>query len=330
MTPETFIARWQHADGSELANAQSFVRELCELLDVPVPDPARADTRDNAYVFERRVIFRHGDGASSEGRIDTYRRGSFVLESKKLKQNVQTKGFDDGMQRARAQAESYCRALPVEEGRPPFLIVVDVGHVIELYAEFSRSGATYTPFPDPRSYRLKLADLREESVRNRLRQIWLEPLALDPSRVSARVTREISLRLANVARELESADHAAEEVAGFLLRCLFCMFAEDVGLLPKRAFTELLESFVLPSPASGGGAGAARDLADVFGQPSRLAGSSIREGKPDQFIPLLTALWREMDVGGFLWCCGKLCRVSTANCSSSRTCCRSTVRRSNT
>ena len=42
MTPETFITRWQHADGSELANAQSFVRELCELLDVPVPDPARA------------------------------------------------------------------------------------------------------------------------------------------------------------------------------------------------------------------------------------------------------------------------------------------------
>jgi hypothetical protein len=69
MTPEAFIARWQHADGSELANAQSFVRELCELLDVPVPDPARADTRDNAYVFERRVIFRHGDGASSEGSL---------------------------------------------------------------------------------------------------------------------------------------------------------------------------------------------------------------------------------------------------------------------
>jgi hypothetical protein len=325
MTPDAFITRWQHADGSELANAQSFVRELCELLDVPVPDPARADTRDNAYVFERRVIFRHGDGGRSEGRIDTYRRACFVLESKKLKQNQQTKGFDDGMQRARAQAENYSRALPAEETRPPFLIVVDVGNLIELYAEFSRSGATYTPFPDPRSYRIKLEDLRDDAIRARLRQIWLDPLALDPSRVSARVTREISLRLANVARELETAGHNAEDVAGFLSRCLFCMFAEDVGLLPKTdgkgAFTALLESFVLPSPASGGGAGAARDLADVFGQPSRLAGSSTREGvfcsstaqpfplpgplpragegAPPQFIPLLTALWREMDVGGF-------------------------------
>jgi hypothetical protein len=132
VTPDSFITRWQHADGSELANAQSFVRELCELLDVPVPDPARADTLDNAYVFERRVIFRHGDGGSSEGRIDTYRRACFVLESKKLKQNQQTKGFDDGMQRARAQAENYSRALPAEETRPPFLIVVDVGNIIEL------------------------------------------------------------------------------------------------------------------------------------------------------------------------------------------------------
>jgi hypothetical protein len=60
------------------------------------------------------------------------------------------------MQRARGQAEAYARALPAEEGRPPFLVVVDVGNVIELYAEFSRSGATYTPFPDPRSHRIRL------------------------------------------------------------------------------------------------------------------------------------------------------------------------------
>lgn len=48
MTPEDFVARWRHADGSELANAQSFVRELCVLLQVPPPDPAHADTADNA------------------------------------------------------------------------------------------------------------------------------------------------------------------------------------------------------------------------------------------------------------------------------------------
>lgn len=89
--------------------------------------------------------------------MDCYRRGHFVLEAKKLKAASHTKGFDDGLLRARSQAEAYARALPATEGRPPFVLVVDVGTVIEVYAEFSRSGGTYTPFPDPRSHRLALA-----------------------------------------------------------------------------------------------------------------------------------------------------------------------------
>lgn len=50
-------------------------------------------------------------------------------------------------------------------GRPPFCLVVDVGTVIEVYAEFSQSGGTYTPFPNPRSHRIKLADLAKPEVR---------------------------------------------------------------------------------------------------------------------------------------------------------------------
>lgn len=104
--------------------------------------PPRDDTRDNAYVFERRVQFAHGDGTTSNGFIDCYQRGRFVLEAKKVRASVHTKGVDDVLLRARTPSESYARALPPSEGRPPFLVVVDVGHVIELYAEFSRSGAT--------------------------------------------------------------------------------------------------------------------------------------------------------------------------------------------
>ncbi len=266
MTPTDFIARWQHASGSELANAQSFVRELAELLGEPPPNPAREDTRDNDYVFERRVIFRHGDGSTSEGRIDCYKRGHFVLEAKKLKLGPQTKGFDDAMLRARAQAEGYARALPADEGRPPFLVTVDVGNVLEIYAEFSRSGATYTPFPDPRSHRIKLADLADDTIRARLLAIWNDPLSLDPSRAAARATRQIAEKLAGVAKALEAAGHHPERVAGFLTRCLFSMFAEDVGLLPQRAFTDLLETLQL---------------------------------NPGQFVPLVGALWKEMDEGGF-------------------------------
>ena len=145
-----FITRWSAASGSERADHHLFLSELCTLLGVPQPDPARDDTRDNAYVFERRVEFAHGDGTHSNGFIDCYRRDHFVLEAKKVRASAGTLRFDDALLRARAQAESYARALPASEGRPPFLMVVDVGHVIELYAEFSRSGPTYTPFPDPR------------------------------------------------------------------------------------------------------------------------------------------------------------------------------------
>ena len=101
---DQFIARWSKASGTELANAQLFVTELCRLLTLETPQPASDDTRDNAYVFERRVIFKNGDGTTSEGRIDCYQRGRFVLESKKIKESIAVKGtkaFDDRMQRAR-------------------------------------------------------------------------------------------------------------------------------------------------------------------------------------------------------------------------------------
>ncbi|MFO1493675.1 MAG: type IIL restriction-modification enzyme MmeI [Lysobacterales bacterium] len=64
--------------------------------------------------------FSHGDGSSSGGRIDLYNRGHFVCEAKKVKAGVHTRGFDLALMRARSQAEEYARALPADEGRPPF------------------------------------------------------------------------------------------------------------------------------------------------------------------------------------------------------------------
>jgi len=263
---DAFIARWSKATGNELANYQLFLTELTELLGLPRPEPAGAEHRDNAYVFERGVTFRHGDGSTSSGRIDLYRRGAFVCECKRIKGPEAAKGFDDALLRARSQAEAYARALPADEGRPPFLVVVDVGRVIELYAEFSRSGATYVPFPDPRSHRIPLDALRDPAIRERLAGVWTDPLSLDPTRRSAKVTREIAARLAEVAKSLESAGHPAEAVAAFLSRCLFTFFAEDIGLLPKDGFRALLEKHV---------------------------------DDPATAMRMVSALWREMDSGGF-------------------------------
>jgi len=79
MTPESFITRRQKSGASERANYGLFLTELCTLLDVPQPDPTRPDDADNAYVFERAVKFADTDGTTSDGRIDLYRRGSFLL-----------------------------------------------------------------------------------------------------------------------------------------------------------------------------------------------------------------------------------------------------------
>lgn len=259
---QAFIERWRASEASERANFPLFASELCELLDVPRPDPAGANTETNAYVFERSVTFHYADGHTSNGRIDLYKRGCFVLEAKQgSSATVETPLFgtapaasrrgtarrgttqwDDAMQRAKNQAESYARALPASEGRPPFLMVVDVGHSLELYSEFSRTGGSYVPFPDPQNHRILLEDLANEDTRALLRSVWLEPMSLDPSRRSARVTREIADKLARLARSLEGSGYDAERVSGFLMRVIFTMFAEDVRLLPQQAFKNLLES----------------------------------------------------------------------------------------
>jgi hypothetical protein len=142
---------------------------------------------------------------------------------------------------ARRQAEDYARALSVAHGWPPFILVCDVGHILEVYADFSGQGKNYAQFPDRQSYRIYLEDLRDDEVRDRLVRIWTNPMSLDPARKSARVTRAIAERLAAVSKVLEAEHYPPEDVAMFLMRCLFTMFAEDVGLLPKASFRRLLE-----------------------------------------------------------------------------------------
>lgn len=274
-----FITRWQGVTASELSTAQSFVIDLCALLGVDKPHPT--PTQD--YMFERPITFQHGDGSTSAGRIDCYKRDHFVLEAKKLQAASHTQSFGNGLLQARSQAENYARALPAQEGRPPFVLVVDVGTVIEVYAEFSRTGGTYTPFPDPRSHRIALADLAKPEVLERLHRIWTQPDSLNPARISAQVTREVAQLLARLAKSLESSLQAQSEenkplghanqsqaapeiVAAYLTRCLFSMFAEDVELLPAGSFQGLLQKY--------------------------------RE-QPAVLQKMLAILWADMDQGGF-------------------------------
>ncbi|EIZ79896.1 DNA methyltransferase, putative [Novosphingobium sp. Rr 2-17] len=267
---EGFIAHWRQTGGSELANTQSFINGLCALIGVNVPAGSRADDVHNDYVFERRVFQDNGDGSQSFGRIDCYKRDSFILEAKqgsdadraaadrgeddldffgqtastRMKRGTArrgTPGWARAMVQAKGQAERYAKALPVEHGWPPFLLVADIGYCIEVYADFTGTGKAYAQFPDRARYRIMLEGLRDPQVRERLHAIWTEPKSLDSTAKAARVTRDIAELLATVARRIEKRGYNAEATSGFLMRVLFTMFAEDTGLIPNKSFTTLLK-----------------------------------------------------------------------------------------
>ena len=255
---EGFIARWQGRDGrQERANYAMFLRELCDVLGLQPPDPA-GDSETNDYVFERVVKEPGRDGTVSSRRIDLYKRGSFVLEAKQSRQQkggdkeVQgqsdlfltdmasrgrrgaDRGWDVLMLNARRQAEDYVRLLPMGHEPPPFVIVCDVGHCFEVYANFRRDGKAFDQFPDRQSFRVYLEDLRNPDVREHLAAIWSDPLSLDPAKRTARVTRAIASRLAAVSKALEDEGHRADES-----RNVHCaMSVHDVrlrrGLAPRK------------------------------------------------------------------------------------------------
>jgi len=290
VTPEEFIKRWAPSGGSEQANAKLFLTELTHLIAAPPPDPVVPRLSENDYVFERRIALRADD---ANRYIDLYKRGCFVLEAKQSRQRNGQKrsqldwqpdtplgearrehagaaGRDGAdwarlMRSARQQAEGYVRNLPDGHNLPPFILLCDVGHVLEIWSNFAGDGKAYTQFPDRSGYRITLEDLAKPEIRDRLRTIWTDPFALDPARRSAEVTNDVARRLARVAQELEKA-HPPERVALFLMRCLFTMFAEDVELLPPRAFTEFLARI---------------------------------QATPEKAHLALQSLWKDMDAGGF-------------------------------
>ncbi len=283
---EAFVARWDGAEAAEDANRVSFIYELCDILGVQRPQPASGGGGD--YRFERSVIRHEKDGDKTRRRLDLYKRDCFVLEAKqgsnRHRQGVlfheqdehraqvrQGSGWARLMLEAKGQAERYARDLPPEEGWPPFLIVCDIGFCFDLYADFTGTGKHYAQFPDRNRFRIYLPDLRQEEVRGRLRLVWTDPRALDPARLRTRVTRDIAELLARLARSLEGTPQTERfrpaAVATFLIRCIFCMFAQSVGLLPESdTFTELLKKC---------------------------------QATPGKFVPMVGDLWRTMNTGGF-------------------------------
>lgn len=273
MIIEDFITKWSGlAGGAEKANFGPFVYDLVRALDLPEPEPAEGG-KLGRYQFEGPIPNASFRNPQNKGSADLYKRGCFIMEAKQSymppkEQRLPELFGDDAsiipltpagarydkyMTTARAQVENYAKNLPASEPVAPFLIVCDIGRAFEIYYDSAGNGRGYTFFPDKQTYRVPLAKLRDPDIVSRLKAIWEDPQSIDPRFKSVDVTRTVARRLASVSQYIEQSarlkskaqsesekSRDIEEAALFLMRMLFCMFAEDIELLPKDTFKEFL------------------------------------------------------------------------------------------
>ena len=276
MTVDELLTKWWgKPGGQERSNFQPFIADLCEVLGVSRPDAAEKG-RLGTYEYEATVPGGSFRSLKGTGAIDLYKRGHFILEAKQsyLKPEQVPLDLDDEslprapsgatydklMRDARLQAENYAKNLPAAEPVAPFLIVCDVGRAFEIYVDTAGNGRGYDFFPDRQSYRIELTALADDAEIGRtdktaleiLRALWTDPRSIDPRHQSALVTRQVAINIAEVSKAIElgirarttsERDRAIEIEEGslFLMRVLFCMFAEDVGLLPSKSFEQFLK-----------------------------------------------------------------------------------------
>ncbi|MCA3453813.1 MAG: class I SAM-dependent DNA methyltransferase [Rhodobacter sp.] len=212
MTPHDFITKWSRSPRNEHQDAQAHFIDLCHLLGVE--DPAKADPAHDWFTFEK------GASKTSGGRgwADVWRRGCFGWEYKSL-------GGD--LKRAYTQLLNYSGALE----SPPLLIVSDMD-VIEIHTNWTNTVQ--------KVHTLRLPDLADAANRDLLRHCFLDPDRLKPAKTRQMLTEDAAQKFVAIAQRLRDRGHDPQQVAHFVNRLVFCMFAEDVQLLPKKMFERMI------------------------------------------------------------------------------------------
>ncbi|MCC7019610.1 MAG: class I SAM-dependent DNA methyltransferase [Ardenticatenales bacterium] len=214
MTPQQFVATWKNVTQTERATSQTHFNHLCQLLGVD--DPVTGDPTGQTYAFEPGV--RKSSGG--HGWADVWRRGHFGWEYK---------GPGRDLEAAYRQLLNYKDALE----NPPLLIVSDIQTII-VRSNFTNSVQRTRVFT--------VEGMLDPAERDALRAVWTNPEAFRSRRTTEAVTREAATQFAKLADHLRAKDVAPDAAAHYLIRLLFCLFAEDIGLLPKSLFTTLVHS----------------------------------------------------------------------------------------
>ena len=213
MTPREFIAKWRASELKERSAAQEHFIDLCRLLGEPTP--AEDDPTGERYCFERGA--RKDTGG--DGWADVWKRHCFAWEYK---------GKHADLDAAFRQLRQYALALE----NPPLLIVSDMAR-FRIRTNWTNSVS--------KTYEFELDALEDAVNRDTLKWAMSDPERLKPGESRQALTERAAQAFAALAKTLRERSHEPQAVARFVNRLVFCMFAEDVGLLPGGMFTRMLE-----------------------------------------------------------------------------------------
>jgi len=215
MTPRAFVEKWAHATAKESAASQQHFLDLCRLLGHPTP--IEADPEGKTFTFEAGAT-KHSGG---QGWADVWKRGAFAWEYK---------GKHADLDKAYDQLLQYREALE----NPPLLIVSDMD-VIRIHTNFTNTVKQVIE--------VALEDLLDPAKRRVLHDAFFDSERLKSRQTPAQVTEQAATEFGRLAEQLRAYGdgYSNEQIAHFLIRLLFCLFAEDAGLLPESLFSKLIE-----------------------------------------------------------------------------------------
>jgi type II restriction/modification system DNA methylase subunit YeeA len=214
MNPSEFVAKWRKSALTERAAAQQHFLDLCDLL--RHPKPAEADPVGEWFTFEKGAS-KQGGG---EGWADVWKRGFFGWEYKGKKKDLRA---------AYEQLLKYRESLE----NPPLLVVCDMDR-IGVHTNFTNTAHQV--------HEIRLEELGDSRSLEILRAVFFSPEKLHPIKTALAITEEAARRVGSIAVTMRGRGLEAHAVARFLDRLVFCLFAEDVGLLPEKIFTRTVQN----------------------------------------------------------------------------------------